>query len=100
MSLHGNVYVKTHENNLLISAFGLKGCSNSIDSLLKAIQLANNHLSLMENNEKWHTPFFGKFFFQPDLEGVKEWALERLSHEWLLRVVIYNHRMFQLSYER
>ena len=71
MSLHGNVYVKTHENNLLISAFGLKGCSNSIDSLLKAIQLANN-LSLTDGSEKWHTSFFGEFFFQPDLEGVKD----------------------------
>ena len=71
MSLHGNVYVKTHENNLLISAFGLKGCSNSIDSLLKAIQLANN-LSLESGSEKWHTSFFGEFFFQLDLEGVKE----------------------------
>ena len=72
MSLHGNVYVKTHENNLLISAFGLKGCSNSIDSLLKAIQLANNNLSLTDGSEKWHTSFFGEFFFQSDLEGVKE----------------------------
>ena len=72
MSLHGNVYVKTHENNLLISAFGLKGCSNSIDSLLKAIQLANNDFSLTDGSEKWHTSFFGKFFFQLDLEGVKE----------------------------
>ena len=71
MSLHGNVYVKTHENNLLISAFGLKGCSNSIDSLLKAIQLANNP-SLTTSSEKWHTSFFGTFFFQPDLEGVKD----------------------------
>ena len=71
MSLHGNVYVKTHENNLLISAFGLKGCSNSIDSLLKAIQLANN-LSLTDGSEKWHTSFFGEFFFHLDLEGVKE----------------------------
>ena len=71
MSLHGNVYVKTHENNLLISAFGLKGCSNSIDSLLKAIQLANNS-SLTNGSGKWHTSFFGEFFFQPDLEGVKE----------------------------
>ena len=48
----GNVYVKTHENNLLISAFGLKGCSNSIDSLLKAIQLANNNSSLTDGSEK------------------------------------------------
>ena len=72
MSLHGNVYVKTHENNLLISAFGLKGCSNSIDSLLKAIQLANNHLSLTDGSKKWHTSIFGEIFFQPDLEGVKE----------------------------
>ena len=72
MSLHGNVYVKTHENNLLISAFGLKGCSNSIDSLLKAIQLANNNSSLTDGSEKWHTSFFGEFFLQPDLEGVKE----------------------------
>ena len=71
MSLHGNVYVKTHENNLLISAFGLKGCSNSIDSLLKAIQLASNS-SLMDGSEKWHTSFFGELFFQPDLEGVKD----------------------------
>ena len=71
MSLHGNVYVKTHENNLLISAFGLKGCSNSIDSLLKANQLANNS-SLTDGSEKWHTSFFGEFFFPPDLEGVKE----------------------------
>ena len=72
MSLHGNVYVKTHENNLLISAFGLKGCSNSIDSLLKAIQLANNNLSLTDGSKKWHTSFFGEFFYQPDLEGVRE----------------------------
>ena len=77
MSLHGNVYVKTHENNLLISAFGLKGCSNSIDSLLKAIQLANN-LSLMSNSGRWHTSFFVTFFFQLELEGVRDYTLKRL----------------------
>ena len=71
MSLHGNVYVKTHENNLLISAFGLKGCSNSIDSLLKAIQLANDS-SFATGSEKWQPSFFGEFFFPPDLEGVKD----------------------------
>ena len=63
MSLHGNVYVKTHENNLLISAFGLKGCSNSIDSLLKAIQLANNDniqaLQMVAKNDILH---FSKSF--------------------------------------
>ena len=83
MSLHGNVYVKTHENSLLISAFGLKECSNSIDSLLKAIQLANNNLSLTDGSEKWHTSFFGEFFFQPDLEGVKEQALRKLWYDQL-----------------
>ena len=63
MSLHGNVYVKTHENNLLISAFGLKECSNSIDSLLKAIQLANNDniqaLQMVAKNDILH---FSKSF--------------------------------------
>ena len=85
MSLHGNVYVKTHENSLLISAFGLKECSNSIDSLLKAIQLANNdnNSSLTDGSEKWHTSFLEEFFFQPDLEGVKEQALRKLWYDQL-----------------